>query len=229
MKTIGLIGGISWLSSAKYYHLINQAINEKLGGHASAQLILYSVNCANVVNPTLEESWPSTERVLIKAAQSLEKAGADIILIACNSVHKIAEQIQNAISIPILHIVDVTAHAIKKDGLHTVGLLGTAVSLTDNFYKDCLSQHQIKIILPSPSQIKSIDSIIFKELCFNKMNHESLKIMQTVICEMMNKGAQAIILGCTELGLLIEQPFNVRLYDTTRLHANAAVELSLAD
>ncbi len=227
MKTIGLIGGTSWESTKEYYRIINQTVNRKLGKKHSAKILLYSFDFEEIYS--LVNDWTQIFKKLIDAAETLERAGADFILICANTMHKAAEQVQEKVNIPILHIADVTAGKIKEKGLTKVGLLGTKSTMTDDFYRKRLNrQFDIKVIIPGKEDREFIHRVIFKELCLGRFDILSKKKFIEIIKKLEKKNAQGVILGCTEIPLLIkQQDANIPIFDTLEIHAKAAVEFAL--
>jgi len=229
MKTIGLLGGMTCESSSEYYRIINETTRAKLGGIHSARSVMVSVDMSEI-DPLMEAGkWETILAILVEAAQNVEKAGAHFLVICTNTMHKLADLIQKQIQIPILNIIDVTAEQIKARGLHTVGLLGTRFTMEEDFYKGRLSQkHQLKVLIPSQEEIQTIHRIIFDELSVGEIREPSRKVYWQIIHRLANQGAQGIILGCTEIPLLIhEEEGEIPLFDTTRIHAIAAVEYAL--
>jgi aspartate racemase len=228
MKTIGLIGGISWESTQHYYQLMNRYIHAKLGGHNSIEAIIYSVNFERILVMIHQDRWDLVEKEIILLAQKLETAGADFLILTSNAIHKVFSQVEEAVSIPMLHIADPTAEAIQKAGIKTVGLLGTKVTMEEPFYKDrLLERYDIKTVVPEEADRASLHKIIFEELTVGKILDKSRSKLLTLIDKLSQKGADGIILGCTELTLLISQKDTpVTLFDTTALHANAVVDLA---
>ncbi len=223
MKTIGLIGGMSWESTVTYYQIINETIKAELGGLHSAKLLLYSVDFAEIEACQANGEWDKSADILSAAAQSLEKAGADFILICTNTMHKVAPIIQKRISIPIIHIADATAVELKKDNVRKVALLGTKYTMTEDFYKDRIRQNGIDIIVPAAEDIEIVNSVIYDELCLGIINDASRKEFVRIIESLKSVGAEAVILGCTEIGLLIKQEDSLLpVYDTTQIHAQVA-------
>lgn len=224
MKTIGLIGGMSWESTIPYYRQINETIKEHLGGLHSAKLVLYSVDFDEIEQLQHAGDWEAAGAILAEAARSLEAAGASFVVLCTNTMHKVAPGIEAAISIPLLHIADATATEIKRAGHSVVGLLGTRFTMEQAFYRDRLSaRHDLRVIIPAPEDRETIHRIIYEELCLGVIKPESrseyLRIMQTLA----SQGAQAIILGCTEISLLVDQQDSgIPLFDTTAIHARAA-------
>jgi aspartate racemase len=230
MKIIGLLGGMSWESSAEYYRIINEAVRERLGGLHSAECLLYSLDFAPLERLQHEGRWDDVARELSIAAQRLERMGAEVILICTNSMHKCYPAIQQAIHSPVLHIADPTAAAISARGLHTVGLLGTRFTMAEDFYRGRLTeQHSLNVLVPNQEDQAQIHRIIYDELCLGRINAESRQCYREVIARLAQAGAEGIILGCTEIGLLVNaEDSPVPLFDTTRLHALAGVEFALA-
>ena len=230
MKTIGLLGGMSWESTLSYYSVINETVQQTLGGLHSAQCLLYSVDFAPLAQYQAEGRWNEEANVLTKAALCLEKAGADFIVICSNTPHKVAPQIRNALRIPLLHIAEVTADKLLLSHITKVGLLGTRYTLTESFYRDILEAKGLEVVLPEASSIERLNSIIFDELCLGITREKSKAYYVRVIESMVAQGAQGIILGCTELGELIQSTdVSVPLFDTAYLHARAAALYALSD
>ena len=228
MKTVGLIGGMSWESTIPYYKTINELIKEKLGGLHSAQIILYSVEFDEIEKCQSSGQWDKSAEILGNAAKKLELAGADFILICTNTMHKVAPQIQSMISVPIVHIADATADALELDKVSKVALLGTKYTMTQDFYKSKLIERGFEVFIPDEEEIETVNNVIFKELCVGKINESSRKEFSEIIRKLKEKGAQAVILGCTEIGLLIKKENSVLpIYDTTVIHASKAAELLL--
>lgn len=223
MKTIGLIGGMSWESTVTYYQDINRIIKDRLGGLHSAELLLYSVDFAAIASCQAKNAWDETAEILAAAAKRLECAGADFIIICTNTMHKIAPQIQEQISIPILHIADATADALVEAGIKKVALLGTKYTMTQDFYKEKLTARGLSVVIPKGEDIEVANRVIYDELCLGLVSDASRKQYQRIIEKMKEEGAQAVILGCTEIGLLIRQEdSSLPVFDTTQLHARAA-------
>ncbi|MCG9595594.1 aspartate/glutamate racemase family protein [Vibrio sp. Isolate25] len=229
MKTIGIIGGMSWESTVSYYKQINQATKAEKGGLHSAKLILNSVDFAEIEVLQHKGEWEKTAVILSNAAQSLEKAGVDFVLIATNTMHKVASQVEEAISIPLLHIADTTGQVLVEQGINKVGLLGTAFTMEQSFYKQRLTdKFGIEVIVPNGVQRRLIHDVIYDELCLGTLSVRSKQDFKTVIEDLGEQGAQGVILGCTEIGLLIsEDDTEVPLFDTAEIHANAAVKEAL--
>ncbi len=230
MKTIGLIGGMSWESSAEYYRLINTMIKERLGGFHSAKCVMISVDFAEIETLQREDRWAESAQMLIAAAQGLERAGADLIVLCTNTMHKVADDIQTSIHIPFLHIADATAEQIKAQGLTTVGLLGTRFTMEQDFYVGRLTQRfGLRVLIPDAAEREMIHRVIYDELVLGDVRVSSKAQYLAVIDRLIAHGAQGIILGCTEIDLLIQaDDCRVPVFDTTHLHAQAAVELALS-
>ncbi len=230
MRTLGLIGGMSWESSAEYYRMINQGVRAQLGSTASAQLVLWSFNFAEVAALQAAGDWPALDALMVDAARRLEAAGAEALIICTNTMHKCAPAIATASALPILHIIDPTAHALKADGHTRVGLLGTAFTMEQAFYRARLEeQHGLEVLIPGDDDRAEVHRVIYEELVAGRIEPASRDAYRAVIARLAARGATAIILGCTEIMLLIgpdDSP--VPLFDTTRLHAEAAVVLALA-
>ncbi|MEH6454993.1 MAG: aspartate/glutamate racemase family protein [Cocleimonas sp.] len=229
MKTIGLLGGMSWESTESYYRLLNETVKERLGGLHSAKVVLHSVDFAEIEQLQHLGEWEKTAEILKKAAQGLEKAGADFILICTNTMHLVAPQIQAGINIPLLHIADATAEEIVKANIQKIGLLGTAFTMEEDFYKGQLqNKYHLDVITPNSNDRKIVHQIIYDELCLGNIQNNSRKEYLRIIDDLVKQGAEAIILGCTEIALLIEpQHTKVKLFDTTRIHALKAIEIAL--
>ena len=228
MKTIGLIGGMSWESTQTYYRLINQKVREQLGGLHSAKLILYSVDFSEIEALQHQGDWEGAAKILVAAAQSVQSAGADFLVICTNTMHKVAPQIEQATAIPLLHIADATAKELLNDGITSVGLLGTQFTMEQAFYRERLEQKGITVIIPNDNERAVVHRIIYDELCQGIVNPESKVSYLDVVAALAARGAQAVILGCTEIGLLIQaSDTQVTLYDTTDIHVDQAVALAL--
>jgi aspartate racemase len=228
MKTIGLIGGMSWESSATYYQIINQTIKEELGGLHSAKSILYSVDFQEIEHYQANGDWEKSAQVLSNGAISLEKAGADFILICTNTMHKVAPQIQSKIQIPILHIADLTAEELLKKSIKKVALLGTKYTMEQNFYKNRLTEKGIEVIIPNDDDRAVVNQTIYEELCLGIISPSSKKKFIEIIMKLSTQGAEGIILGCTEIGLLVQQQdTKIPLFDTTLIHAKSAALYAL--
>nr|WP_313972525.1 aspartate/glutamate racemase family protein [uncultured Selenomonas sp.] len=228
MKTIGLIGGMSWESTVTYYQIINETIKNRLGGLHSAKCILYSVDFDEIEKYQTRGEWDKSADVLSEAAQALERAGADYIVICTNTMHKVAPEIGRRIHIPILHIADMTAVQLKKQGIRKVGLLGTKYTMQQDFYKNILIRQGIEVIVPNDDDVDVVNRVIYDELCLGKIFEKSKAVYLDIIQELVRNGAQGIILGCTEIGLLIQQSdTDIPLFDTTLIHAEQAALKSL--
>jgi aspartate racemase len=229
MKTIGLIGGMSWQSSLEYYRLINQAVKERLGGLHSARIVMYSVDFEEIEPLQRHAKWGEAAELMADAAGKLDKAGADFVVICTNTMHKVADEVQARITIPLLHIADATGEAIKAQGVTQAALLGTRFTMEQDFYKDRLvRRHGIHVTIPNEPDRQIIHDIIYDELCLGEAKQASRQQLKRIIRSLVADGAEGIILGCTELGLLIKQrDIEVPLFDTTAIHANAAVEFAL--
>ncbi len=230
MKTIGLIGGMSWESSAEYYRIINQQVQERLGGTHSARSVMYSVNFAEIESLQMQGRWSEATEIMKEAARLVEKGGADFLVICTNTMHKMADEVQSCIQIPILHIADATAMQVTARGLNTVGLLGTRFTMEEDFYKGRLEQkYGLKVLVPDKPDQEIVHRIIYDELVIGKIKIESKTQYQRIIAGLARRGAQGVILGCTEIGLLVQEADSpVSLFDTTLIHAVAAVEYALA-
>lgn len=228
MKVIGLIGGMSWESSALYYKLINEEINARMGGFHSAKCILYSVDFEEIEACQRNNEWYKAGSILSGAARSLELAGAGFILICTNTMHKVAEQIQSNIGIPLLHIADITATQVLNEGIQTIGLLGTRYTMEQDFYKSHLEEKGIRVLIPGADDREIINSVIFHELCFGRIMEGCRATFKRIMKSLTDEGAAGIILGCTEIGLLVSQEdSSVPLFDTTWIHAKGAVDFAL--
>lgn len=228
MKTIGLIGGMSWESTVTYYKIINETVKERLGGLHSAKCILYSVDFQEIEECQANGNWEKSGEILGEAAYNLEKAGADFIVICTNTMHKVVNQIKEKISIPILHIAEMTAEKILEKGLKNIALLGTKYTMEQDFYKSKLIEKDINVIIPDKNDIETINKVIYDELCLGTINSDSKKKFLEIVDKLRNKGAEGIILGCTEIGLLIKnEDTDVPLFDTAIIHAEQAAMYSI--
>ncbi|MES5954833.1 aspartate/glutamate racemase family protein [Bacillus fungorum] len=228
MKTIGLIGGMSWESTTEYYRIINEEIKERLGGLHSAKCMINSVDFEEIERFQTNGDWNGAGEVLGKAAYSLQRGGADFIIICTNTMHKVVEEIKKNIHIPVLHIADATAKEIKRKGIQTVGLLGTKYTMEQDFYKSRIEENYIEVMVPSEKDRDKINEVIYTELCLGKITSQSRVYYKRVIEELVQEGAQGIILGCTEIGLLIKQEdVSIPIFDTTHIHAVEAVNFAL--
>ena len=231
MKTIGLLGGMSWKSTVGYYEAINEGVKKQLGGFHSAKIALYSVDFEPIEKLQQSGDWNAMAEILVKSAQSVQAAGADFLLICTNTMHKIAAEVEEAVEIPLLHIADATAETLLNDGVKTVGLLGTSFTMEEEFYKGRLKKRfGLEVITPNELDRQLIHRVIYDELCQGACLDESRTEYLRIIDRLAGNGADAVILGCTEIGLLVAQADTaVPLYDTTAIHANKAVELALDD
>jgi aspartate racemase len=229
MKTIGLLGGMTCESSCEYYRIINEVTREKLGGIHSARSVMVSVDFAEIEVLMEQGKWDMIREILAAEARNVEKAGADFLVLCTNTMHKLADEIQKQIQIPILNIIDAAAEQIKARGIHTVGLLGTRFTMEQDFYKERLRQkHGLTVKIPSEEEIKTIHRVIVDELSIGEIRESSNKVYWEIINRLAEQGAEGIILGCTEIPLLVhEEEGNIPLFDTTRIHAEAAVEYAL--
>ena len=226
MKTIGLIGGMSWESTVTYYQVINESVKNTLGGFHSSKIMMYNVDFAELEKNMSEGNWDGNAKILAEASKRLEKAGADFIVIATNTMHKLVPQIEKKINIPILHIADATARAIKKDGHKKIALLGTKFTMTQDFIKQRLIDSGLEVIIPDEEDIKTVNEIIFNELCLGNVLDSSREKYKGIIEKMKGQGAEGVILGCTEIGMLISQKDSVLpVYDTTLIHAAEAARI----
>lgn len=228
MKMIGLIGGLTWHSSVDYYRYFNQLVNERLGGDEAARVLLNSVNYGEIKKLTQAGDWDSIARIISAAARQCEQAGASCILLGANTMHHIAERVQQSVSIPLIHIADATARAIRAQGLDTVLLLGTKYTMLFDFYRDKLTAHGIRTLVPDAAGVEMVNNSIYEELGKGIILPETRQRYIALIREQMEAGAQGVILGCTEIPLLIKPADSpVPVFDTTYLHAKAAVDFAL--
>lgn len=229
MKTIGLIGGMSWESTASYYRAINEGVKAHLGGLHSAKICLFSVDFHEIELLQQQAKWEEAGSILANAAKAIEVGGADFLMICSNTMHKVVPLIEAKISIPLLHIADATAQQLIADGVTRVGLLGTRFTMEQDFYKEKLiNQYHIDVVIPEAAEIELVDQVIFSELCLGKVNPASRDAYLNVMDSMHARGAQAIILGCTEIDLLISSKYtDIPLYDTTAIHCAAAVQAAI--
>lgn len=229
MRVIGMLGGMSWESSAQYYRLVNELARERLGGLHSARLVLVSVDFAEIEQLQVTGQWEQAGELLAEAAKSAEAAGAELLLLCTNTMHKVAGQIQDAVSIPLLHLADTTAAAVQRAQLSTVGLLGTAFTMEQDFYRDRLASHGLTVLVPSAEDRAQVHRVIYEELCLGEVREASRQAYQKVIGRLEHAGAEGVILGCTEIELLIRpQDSPIPVFPTTQLHAEAAIEQALA-
>lgn len=229
MKRIGLLGGMSWQSTAEYYRLLNELAAERLGGLHSAECVLYSVDFAEIERLQADSRWDEAGGILAEAASALERAGAQVLLICTNTMHRVADQVQAAICIPLLHLADATAQAVQARNVRRVGLLGTAFTMEQDFYRGRLESHGLEVLTPDEPGRALVHRVIYEELCLGIVRDESRDVYRGVIADLVTAGAEGIILGCTEIELLIgQQNCSVPVFPTTRLHAEAAIDLALA-
>jgi aspartate racemase len=230
MKTIGLIGGMSWESTLEYYRIINETMKAKLGRFHSAKLILYSVDFDEVEILQHQGKWDELTAIMIDAARRVKKGGAEFLLICTNTMHKMAEDIENEAGLPLLHIVDAAAEEIKSKNIRKAGLLGTKFTMEEDFYKERLNRkHNIEVIIPEKKERDTIHRILYSELCLGVIKHISRDTFKKIIENLVGKGAEGIILGCTEIPLLVRQEdYEISLFDTTSIHAKAAVEYAIS-
>ncbi len=229
MKTIGLLGGMSWESTAEYYRLANELVRDRLGGLHSAKILMHSVDFAEIEAMQVDGRWDDAGALLAEAAERLQAAGADLIVLCTNTMHKVAAPIEAAVSIPFVHLGDTTAEAVKAAGITRVGLLGTIFTMEQDFYVDRLSEHGLDVVLPGPQDRQRISEIVYDELCLGVVRDESRSFYLEVIDRLRADGAEGVILGCTEIELLVNQShLTLPVFATTLLHVRAAVNLALA-
>lgn len=230
MKTIGLIGGMSWESSLEYYRIINEVTKKKLGGLHSAKSIIYSVDFAEIEALQHQSRWKEAADLMIMAAQNLERAGADFIVLCTNTMHKLADEIETNIHVPFLHIADATAKKIQSKGIKKIGLMGTRFTMEQDFYRGRLVMHGLEVFIPNDDERAVVHRVIYEELCLVIINLESRKQYIEIMNRLVGSGAEGIILGCTEIELLVHpKDTSVSLFPTTRIHAEAAVEKAIAE
>lgn len=228
MKTIGLIGGMSWESTIPYYRIINKEVKNRLGGLHSAKIVLYSVEFDEIEKCQSNGEWEKSGDILGNAAKAVESAGADFLLICTNTMHKVVPQIASMIDIPIIHIADATADELEKNNTRSIGLLGTKYTMTQDFYKQRLIDRGIRVLIPDEGDIETVNTVIFDELCVGKISDVSREKLKEIITKLKCKGAEGVILGCTEIGLLIHQSdVDIPVFDTTVIHARKAAELAI--
>ncbi|KOV37713.1 racemase [Streptomyces sp. XY431] len=228
MKTIGLLGGMSWESTATYYRLLNELTRDRLGGLHSAKCVLYSVDFAEVERLQAAGEWEAAGRLLADAARAVEAAGAELLLICTNTMHKVADQVADAVSVPLLHLADATAAAVLAAGVTRVGLLGTAFTMEQDFYRDRLASHGLDVLVPDRAGRALVHRVIYEELCLGVVREDSRAEYRRVIAELVAEGAEGVILGCTEIELLVGPGDSaVPVFPTTRIHAEAAVTAAL--
>jgi len=231
VKTIGLIGGMSWESTVPYYQDINRAIGARLGGLHSAKIVLYSVEFQEIERLQHAGRWDDAGVILAEAARAVGRAGADVIVLCTNTMHKVAPQIEAAVDVPFLHIADATAARVKAAGVSRVGLLGTRFTMEESFYRGRLeSQHGFEVLVPPEDARALVHKVIYEELCLGQVREDSRRAFQAVVAGLVARGAEGVILGCTEIGLLLRpDDAPVPLFDTGRIHAEAAAEFALAE
>ncbi len=229
MKIIGLIGGMSWESSQEYYRIINETVKEMLGGFHSAKIIMYSVDFEEIEKLQHQGKWRELTELMIDAARRIERGGADFVVICTNTMHKMADDVQKNIKIPLLHIADVTAEKIKEKGLRKIGLLGTKFTMEEEFYKGRLAErYGLDVIIPNEEERQIVHDVIFNELCLGEIKQSSKEQFKKIMQNLVSRGAEGIILGCTEIPLLVKQEdVEVPLFDTTMIHAKSAVEYAI--
>ena len=229
MKTIGLLGGMSWESTLSYYKALNQGIKQKLGGLHSAKIAMYSVDFDEIEKLQMSGDWQGAAKVLSGAAVGIEKAGADFLLICTNTMHKLAPEIESKINIPLLHIADATAMSLISQGIEKIGLLGTAFTMEQDFYKGRLqNKYGLQVVTPNKTDRAIIHQVIYDELCLGKIKEASKQHYLRIIQQLSDQGAQGVILGCTEIGLLVNQTdTKIKLFDTTFIHVSKAIEKAL--
>jgi aspartate racemase len=229
MKTIGFVAGLSWVSSLDYYRLFNEITNQRLGGNEAAKIAMNSVNFGEIVTLTHKDDWDGVAAIISDAAKKVEAAGADCVLLGANTMHHIAERVQEKISIPLLHIADVTANAIQQEGITKVALLGTRYTMQFDFYKNKLASYGIETVIPDTAGIEFVNNAIYNELGKGQFLAETKHRFLQLIEQLSAKGAGGVILGCTEIPMLIKQTDTiVPVFDTTLLHATAAVDFALS-
>jgi len=231
MKTIGLLGGMSWESTTSYYRIINEQVRTRLGGQHSAKICLYSVDFSEIEQLQNAGAWDKTADILTDAARKIESCGADFLLICTNTMHKVAPEIEKGLGIPILHIADATAAAIVEKGIKTIGLLGTKFTMEQDFYRGRLEEkYGLKVLIPDKTDRERVHHVIYDELCLGKVRDGSRKAFLDILKTLKARGAEGVILGCTEIALLIQQDqTDVPLFDTTEIHALKSVDMALAE
>ncbi|WP_281964712.1 aspartate/glutamate racemase family protein [Serinicoccus marinus] len=228
MRTIGLLGGMSWESSAEYYRLLNEGVRDRLGGLHSARLVLASVDFAQVEAMQVAGDWEAAGRLLADEARGVEAAGADLLLICTNTMHKVADQVQAAVGIPLLHLADATARAVQGAGIERVGLLGTAFTMEQDFYTGRFSDHGLDVLVPDAPGRELVHRVIYDELCLGVVREESRQAYQRVVADLVERGARGVILGCTEIERLLgADDVDVPVFATTALHVEAALDAAL--
>lgn len=229
MRLIGLLGGMSWQSTAEYYRLLNELVQERLGGLHSARLVLHSVDFAGIEVLQSEGRWDEAGALLGEAAKSLEAAGAEFVVLCTNTMHKVADRIQESIGIPLLHLGDTTAEAVKRRGIRTVGLLGTRFTMAEEFYRGRMTGHGLTVLVPDAEDQRIVNDVIYRELCLGVVRPESREAYRRIIARLIDDGAEGVVYGCTEIELLVDQTDSaVPVFPTTRLHCEAAVTTALS-
>lgn len=228
MRLIGLLGGMSWQSTAEYYRILNDLTHERLGGLHSARCVLYSVDFAAIEAMQVDGRWDEAGDLLGEAARVLESAGADFVVLCTNTMHKVADRVEAAIGIPLLHLADTTAEAVKRQGVTTVGLLGTRFTMSQEFYRSRLADHGLKVLVPSAEDQRIVSDIVYDELCLGVVRPESRDTYRRIIRDLVDAGAEGVIYGCTEIELLVDETdSSVPVFPTTRLHCEAALDQAL--
>jgi aspartate racemase len=229
MRTLGLLGGMSWESTLPYYRHVNERVREKLGGLHSAKLVLYSVDFAEIERLQHAGDWTAAGRVLADAAQALERAGAEALVLCTNTMHRVLDVVEPAIRMPVIHIADAAAQRIRADGLKTVGLLATRFTMEQDFYRGRLEANGLAVLVPGADERAEIHRIIYDELCLGMIREASAATYRAIMARLVARGAEGLILGCTEIGLLVgADDTSVPVFDTARIHAEAAVDWALA-
>lgn len=231
MKVIGLLAGMSWNSTLEYYRIMNESIASRLGGTHSARLVLYSLDFSEIERAQHEGRWDDLAGTLVEAGSAVKRAGADFLVICTNAMHKVADDVERKVGLPLLHVADVTGAVIRERGLYRIGLLGTRFVMEGAFYRDRLrDRFDIEVIVPGQADMDTVHQIIYNELCQGRINASSRRVCAGIVGDLIGKGAEGIVLGCTELPVLI-RPGDVHtpVFDTTRLHAEAAIDLALAE
>jgi aspartate racemase len=229
MRTLGLLGGMSWESTLPYYRHVNERVREKLGGLHSAKLVLYSVDFAEIERLQHIGDWATAGRVLADAAQALERAGAEALVLCTNTMHRVLDVVEPALRIPVLHIADATARRIRAAGLAKVGLLATRFTMEQDFYRGVLEKNGLQVLVPDADERNEIHRVIYEELCLGVIRESSAATYREIMASLVARGAEGLILGCTEIGLLVgAQDTNVPVFDTARIHAEDAVDWALA-
>lgn len=228
MKTLGLIGGLSWESTVPYYRIINEAVKAKLGGLHSAKILLSSVDFGELEPYLMAEDWAKCAELMVAEAKKLQQAGADYLVICTNTMHKVVPQIRAQVQLPLIHIAEATAHELVAAGVQKVALLGTKYTLQQDFYKQVLIEKGLEVILPAAPQIEAMNDVIYNELCLGQVREEARQLFREIIQTLQQQGAEAVIFGCTEIGMLLQQADSVLpVFDTTEIHAKAAAAMAL--